>query len=345
MVVNFKDYIVVVEGPSNEARGDADYRRGEEAGSRQAHQVRHQYPRAFRSQRGLRPFVAEGATIVTSQGNKGYWEHIMQNPHTIAPDKLWMMTQHPKVKVEYVGESKKMVGGDNEIDLYHVDNSMHNDAMLMVYLPKQKVLIEADEFNVLGNPAPTSPAANPNQYQIMCRNEYAEAIDKAVFPGLQGGPHNHTTAAIAVALKEASTPEFKAYAKKVVSNAKTLADELLARGFDLVSGGTDNHLILVDLTNKKVIGKKGAKALDAAGIVCNYNTVPYDPRKPFSSSGLRLGTPAVTSRGMGDAEMRQIAKFMDAAIAHVNDEAALTRIAAEVTEMCRQFPAPGIALS
>jgi glycine hydroxymethyltransferase len=185
----------------------------------------------------------------------------------------------------------------------------------------------------------------PRGAMIMCRAEYAEAIDKAVFPGIQGGPHNHTTAAIGVALKEASTPDFKQYAKKVVSNAKTLADELMARGFNLVSGGTDNHLILVDLTNKKVIGKKGAKALDAAGIVTNYNTVPYDPRKPFSPSGIRLGTPAITSRGMGDAEMRQIAKWIDAAISQVNDEAALKRIAAEVTEMCRKFPAPGIALT
>ncbi|HSU91503.1 MAG TPA: serine hydroxymethyltransferase, partial [Sporolactobacillaceae bacterium] len=176
----------------------------------------------------------------------------------------------------------------------------------------------------------------PRGAMIMCRSEYAEAIDKAVFPGLQGGPHNHTTAAIGVALKEASTPDFKVYAKKVVSNAKTLADELIAHGFNLVSGGTDNHLILVDLTNKKVIGKKGAKALDAAGLVCNYNTVPYDPRKPFSPSGIRLGTPAITSRGMGDPEMRQIAKWIDAAIAHVNDESALKRIAAEVTEMCRK---------
>jgi glycine hydroxymethyltransferase len=185
----------------------------------------------------------------------------------------------------------------------------------------------------------------PRGAMIMCRAEYAEAIDKAVFPGIQGGPHNHTTAAIGVALKEASTPEFKAYAKKVVSNAKTLADELIAVGFNLVSGGTDNHLILVDLTNKKVIGKKGAKALDAAGIVSNYNTVPYDPRKPFSPSGIRLGTPAVTSRGMGDAEMRQIAKWIDDAISHVDDEAALKRIAAEVAEMCRKFPAPGIAIT
>jgi glycine hydroxymethyltransferase len=182
----------------------------------------------------------------------------------------------------------------------------------------------------------------PRGAMIMCRAEHAEAIDKAVFPGLQGGPHNHTTAAIGVALKEASTPDFKAYAKKVVSNAKTLADELIARGFNLVSGGTDNHLILVDLTNKKVIGKKGAKALDAAGIVTNYNTVPYDPRKPFSPSGVRLGTPAVTSRGMGEGEMRQIARWIDQAVAHADDEAALARIKGEVGEMCRRFPAPGI---
>ena len=140
---------------------------------------------------------------------------------------------------------------------------------------------------------------------------------------------------------ETYPPEINGVARTV----GLMVDELLARGFSLVSGGTDNHLILVDLTSKKVIGKKGAKALDAAGIVCNYNTVPYDPRKPFSPSGLRLGTPAVTSRGMGDAEMRQIGKWMDEAIAHASDEAALKRLAAEVTEMCRRFPAPGITLS
>jgi glycine hydroxymethyltransferase len=185
----------------------------------------------------------------------------------------------------------------------------------------------------------------PRGAMILCKAEFAERIDRAVFPGLQGGPHNHSTAGIGVALKEATTAEFKQYAAKVVSNAKTLADELLARGFTLVSGGTDTHLILIDLQSKNVTGRKAAKALDIAGIVCNFNTVPYDPRKPFSPSGIRLGTPAVTSRGMDDAEMRQIAKWIDAAISHVSDEAALKRIAAEVTEMCRKFPAPGIALS
>ena len=173
---------------------------------------------------------------------------------------------------------------------------------------------------------------------ILCRNEFAEKIDKAVFPGLQGGPHNHTTAAIGVALKEAATPALKEYGRQIVRNAKAMAEELLAHGFNLVSGGTDNHLILIDLTNKKVIGKKGAQALDRAGIVCNYNTVPYDPRKPFSPSGLRLGTPAVTSRGMGEGEMRQIARWIDQAIAHADDEAALARISGEVTEMCRASP-------
>jgi glycine hydroxymethyltransferase len=184
----------------------------------------------------------------------------------------------------------------------------------------------------------------PRGAMILCRKELAEKIDKAVFPGLQGGPHNHTTAAIGVALKEAATVEFKQYGRQIVDNAQALAAGLLEQGFSLVSGGTDNHLILVDLTNKKVIGKKAAQALDQAGINCNYNTVPYDPRKPFSPSGIRLGTPAVTSRGMQEAEMRQIAAWMGEVIAKVDDPAALARIAGEVREFCRKFPAPGIVI-
>jgi glycine hydroxymethyltransferase len=180
---------------------------------------------------------------------------------------------------------------------------------------------------------------------IMCRKELADRIDRAVFPGLQGGPHNHTTAAIGVALKEASTPEFKQYGHQIVRNAAAMAEELMRRGFDLVSGGTDNHLILIDLTNKNVPGKKAAKALERAGIVCNYNTVPYDPRKPFNPSGIRLGTPAVTSRGMGEEQMRQIAVWMDQVISRVDDEDAIARVGEEVRSMCRSFPAPGILLS
>jgi len=184
----------------------------------------------------------------------------------------------------------------------------------------------------------------PRGAMILCRKELAEQIDRAVFPGLQGGPHNHTTAAIGVALKEAATPEFKQYAAQIVRNAKALGEELLARGFQLVSGGTDTHLLLVDLTPKKVIARKAAKALDEAGIVTNFNTVPYDPRRPFSPSGLRIGTPAVTSRGMGESEMRQIARWIDEVVAKVDDAATRKRVAGEVAEMCRGFPAPGILL-
>ncbi len=182
----------------------------------------------------------------------------------------------------------------------------------------------------------------PRGGMLLSTAAHASAIDKAVFPGLQGGPHNHTTAAIAVALKEAAEPAFKEYAHQIVKNAKKLADELLSRGYQLVSGGTDNHLILIDLTSKGVPGKKAAKALDKAGIELNYNTVPFDPRKPFDPSGIRLGTPAVTSRGMKERDMPAIARWMDAAIGAPEDEALLSRVACEVREFCKAFPAPGI---
>lgn len=184
----------------------------------------------------------------------------------------------------------------------------------------------------------------PRGGMIMCKKEFAQAIDKAVFPGLQGGPHNHTTAAIAVAAREAAEPSFREYAKQIVVNAKALAEELIGRGFRLITGGTDNHLILIDLTTKNVTGKVAAKALDRAGIVTNYNAIPNDPRKPFDPSGLRMGTPAVTSRGMKAAEMKRLAGFMDQVIAAPGDEVLLSRIAGEVKEMCRGFPAPGIRI-
>jgi glycine hydroxymethyltransferase len=184
----------------------------------------------------------------------------------------------------------------------------------------------------------------PRGGMLMSTAAHASAIDKAVFPGLQGGPHNQTTAGIAVALKEASTEAFRHYASAIVENARALAAELSARGFELVSGGTDNHLILIDLTSKEVPGKRAAQALDRAGIVLNYNTVPFDPRKPFDPSGVRLGTPAVTSRGMGPAEMRQIAAWIDRGVAAAKggDEGALERIYGEVRELTAKFPAPGL---
>ncbi|MFI6347791.1 serine hydroxymethyltransferase [Streptomyces sp. NPDC050560] len=176
--------------------------------------------------------------------------------------------------------------------------------------------------------------------------EHGKAIDKAVFPGLQGGPHNQTTAAIAVALHEAARPSFRDYAHAVVANARALADELLARGYDLVSGGTDNHLVLIDLTSKDVPGRQAAKALDRAGIVANSNTVPYDPRKPFDPSGIRLGTPALTSRGLGTEHMPTVAAWIDRGVtaARTGDEEALEVVRAEVAELMARFPAPGLGL-
>ncbi|HXH20477.1 MAG TPA: serine hydroxymethyltransferase [Dehalococcoidia bacterium] len=183
----------------------------------------------------------------------------------------------------------------------------------------------------------------PRGAMILCREELAAAIDRAVFPALQGGPHNHTTAAIGVALKEAATPEFRDYAHQVVRNCKALASQLMERGFSLVSGGTDNHLAVIDMTTKKVWGKPMAQALDKAGIVANYNTIPYDPRRPFSPSGVRIGTPSVTSRGMKEPEMARIAAWIDEVVGAVKDEERLAAIARDVAEFCAAFPAPGIA--
>jgi glycine hydroxymethyltransferase len=183
----------------------------------------------------------------------------------------------------------------------------------------------------------------PRGAMLMTTAEHATAIDKAVFPGLQGGPHNHTTAGIAVALHEAGQPEFRTYAHQIVANAKALATALNEHGFDLVSGGTDNHLILIDLTSKGVEGKPAAKALDRAGIELNFNTVPYDPRKPWNPSGIRLGTPALTTRGLTEEHMPAVAAWMDQAVAAAakDDEATLERIAGEIADLLSGFPTPG----
>jgi glycine hydroxymethyltransferase len=187
----------------------------------------------------------------------------------------------------------------------------------------------------------------PRGAMIMTTAEHASRVDKAVFPGLQGGPHNHTTAAIAVALREAAQPAFTTYAHQVVANAKALAAALLERGYTLISGGTDNHLILIDLTPQGIAGKPAARALDRAGIEVNYNTVPFDPRKPFDPSGIRIGTPAITTRGLGESHMAQVAAWMDDAItaAAKDDEAVIERIAGQVRELLSAFPMPGWGVS
>ncbi len=182
----------------------------------------------------------------------------------------------------------------------------------------------------------------PRGGMIFCKKEYATAIDRAVFPGLQGGPHNHVTAAIAVAALEASRPEFGVYARQIVENARALAGALAERGFGVVTGGTDNHLMLVDVTSRGTTGKQLAQALDRAGLVVNSNAIPFDPRKPFDPSGVRIGTPAATSRGMGVDVMLRIAEWIDRVARSPADEAILAKTASEVREVCAKYPAPGI---
>ncbi len=178
----------------------------------------------------------------------------------------------------------------------------------------------------------------PRSAIIMCKEKYAKAIDKAVFPGLQGGPHDHINAAKAVAFGEALTPEFKTYAHQIVKNARALADQLNAEGLRLVTGGTDNHLILVDLRSMNVTGQQAENALDQANITVNKNTIPYDPRSPFDPSGIRLGTPTLTSRGMKESEMKQVGQFMARAIKGWDKPSELQAVKSGVLDLCKQFP-------
>ena len=184
----------------------------------------------------------------------------------------------------------------------------------------------------------------PRGGMIFCKKQHASAIDRAVFPGLQGGPHNHVTAGIAVAAHEAAQPAFRDYAGRIVENAKALARGLTERGFALVTGGTENHLLLVDVTSRGVTGKQLAQALDRAGIVVNYNAIPFDPRKPFDPSGIRIGTPAATSRGMGTDVMVRIADWIDRVARSPADDTAIAKVAAEVKDVCAKYPAPGLRL-
>lgn len=172
----------------------------------------------------------------------------------------------------------------------------------------------------------------------MCKDLYAKAIDKMVFPGIQGGPLVHIIAAKAVAFKEALSEEFKAYQRQVVKNAKRLASNLINLGFKIISGGTDNHLMLVDLTNMNITGKEAEEALDKAGITANKNAIPFDEKPPSVSSGLRFGTPSVTTRGMEEKEMDEIAEIILATIKNVKNSSAILRINERVKDLCRRFP-------
>ena len=178
----------------------------------------------------------------------------------------------------------------------------------------------------------------PRGGMILCREKYAKAINKMIFPGIQGGPLMHTIAAKAVAFKEALSPEFKEYQQQVLKNAAGLADQMKRNGFRVVSGGTDNHLFLIDLTPQDLTGKNAEAALDQAGIIVNKNTIPFETRSPFITSGLRIGTPALTTRGMKEKEMRQIGDWIGSVLTDLKNEALLGQIRSKVEKLCQKFP-------
>ena len=239
-------------------------------------------------------------------------------------------TAYPrKIDFEAFGQIAKEVGA------YHVSDIAHI-AGLVVAGVHQSPVPYADIVSTTTHKTLRGPRGG----MLLSKAEYAANVDKAVFPGLQGGPHMHTITGIAVALAEADTPEFIAYANQIVKNAKVLAEKLLEYGFNLVSGGTDNHLILIDLRNKNIPGKKLAKALDRARIVTNYNTIPNDPAPPFNPSGLRIGTPAVTTRGMKEEQAAQIAAFINKVAQNIDNESVIEEVGKEVLLLCSLFPVP-----
>jgi glycine hydroxymethyltransferase len=178
----------------------------------------------------------------------------------------------------------------------------------------------------------------PRGGMVLCKTAHAKALDSSVFPGEQGGPLMHVIAAKAVCFGEALKPEFKIYQQKTLANARRLAKSLQDRGFRIVAGGTDCHLFSLDLRPKNATGKEAEEALDKAGITVNKNAIPYDPQKPFIASGVRIGAPAITTRGMGEKEMDEVAAYIDEALKVRTDDAALKRVKEGVTALCRRFP-------
>lgn len=204
---------------------------------------------------------------------------------------------------------------------------------------------------VIGNPVPIFDVVSttthktlrgPRGAMIMCKEKYAKQIDKAVFPGMQGGPHDHINAAKAVAFGEALRPEFKEYAKQVIANAKLLAEEFMKRGYRVISGGTDNHLIVVDMTSKNITGRDAEEVLNKIGISVNRSTIPNDPNPPLRPSGVRFGTPALTTRGMKDGEILLIVDWIDKAITNKENEEVLKDLKSQVKKLCLKFPLPTV---
>lgn len=260
---------------------------------------------------------------------------------TIDYDNLREMAQEHQPKLILVGYSAY----SREIDYERVKQIADEvGALTMADIAHIAGLIAAHQMN---NPVPLfdlvtttthKTLRGPRGGMIMCKKEHAKAVDKAVFPGLQGGPHENVIAAKAVAFREALEPAYKEYAKQIIKNAKVMEEEFRARDYQLMFGGTDNHLLLIDVANKGVSGAQAEVALDKAGITVNKNMIPDDPRKPMDPSGIRLGTPAITTRGMKEEEMKQIVTWIDQVIINHEDETKLNEIRGQVKEMARKFP-------
>jgi len=239
-------------------------------------------------------------------------------------------TAYPReIDFEIFGQIAQSVGA------YHVSDIAHIAGLVVADLHKSPVPY-ADIVSTTSHKTLRGPRGG----MLLCKAEHAENVDKAVFPGLQGGPHVHTLTALAVAMAEADTPEFVAYAKQIIKNAKAMAQRLLEHGFNLATGGTDNHLMLIDLRNKNIPGKKLAQALDRARIVTNYNSIPNDPAPPFNPSGVRVGTPAITTRGMKEQQARQIADFIQKVAENIDNESVIEEVGKEALLLCSQFPVP-----
>lgn len=260
-------------------------------------------------------------------------------------DNLETMAREHKPKLILVGYSAY----SREIDYSNIKAIADKvGALTMADIAHIAGLIAAGEMN---NPVPLFDVVTSTTHKtlrgprggiIMCKKDHAKKIDKSVFPGLQGGPHENNIAAKAVAFKEAMEPTFKEYAKQIRRNAKVLEEELHKRDYKLMFGGTENHLLLIDVTNKGLSGKEAQIGLDKAGITCNKNMIPDDTRSPMDPSGIRIGTPAITTRGMKEAEMHLIAAWIDTCIQNHTDEAILAKAKAEVKELCLKFPVPGL---
>ncbi|MEO0130890.1 MAG: serine hydroxymethyltransferase, partial [candidate division WOR-3 bacterium] len=264
-----------------------------------------------------------------------------QNTEVIDYDNLWKMAKEHKPKIIVSGASAyprtlyfdKFQEICEDVGAYQVADIAHIAGLVVAGLhpspiPYADVVTSTTHKTLRG----------PRGAVIMCKAKYAELIDKITFPGMQGGPLEHVIAAKAVAFKEAMSDEFKEYQKQIVKNAKTLAEELKRLGYRLVAGGTDTHLMLVDLRNKNITGRDAEKALGEANITVNRNTIPYDPQKPFIASGIRLGTPALTTRGMKEEEMKKIAQLIHKVLSNIGNEKVYEEVRREVKELTESFP-------